>query len=197
MPIPYSAVPYVASWSEEDREALPRLVERFDGQGIAYPDEILADRDSLGILWDRVTVRRGHGKPQFANVHPLRQRRAMRKLLCQVCGEPADTTDDGVLWIMPDKGETWPESALVGEPPICLPCLRLSVRLCPALRTGHVVLRASVFSLYGIDGIRYRPSRPYLTPVGEATLPFHDPGIHWTLASKLVRELRECDILEL
>ncbi|GAA1301180.1 hypothetical protein [Saccharothrix xinjiangensis] len=43
-------VPYIAMWSEETSED-PRLVELPHGAGIAYADEILADRDSRGAPW--------------------------------------------------------------------------------------------------------------------------------------------------
>ncbi|SDC27287.1 hypothetical protein [Actinokineospora iranica] len=68
-------VPYVTTWSGEDWVRFPRVVERRGGMGIGYADEILADRDSKGVLWDRVTGKRGQGRPEFAKVHPLRQRR--------------------------------------------------------------------------------------------------------------------------
>ncbi|SDC63609.1 hypothetical protein [Actinokineospora iranica] len=190
-------VPYVATWSGESWADLPRVVERRGGAGIAYADEIVADRDSGGVLWDRVTGRRGCGKPEFAKIHPLRQRRAMRRLLCQVCGGGAENTCHGVLWLLRDKGETLPEDMLVSEPPICRACAHLAVKVCPALRKGHVLLRAGSFSLYGIDGFRYRAGRPHPVPVDQHVVAFTDPVIRWTLASKLVRELADYTLLDL
>src|SRR3989442_68826 len=99
-------VPYVATWSEE--RDLPFEVVNRDGRGIAYADEISADRDIHGVLWHRTYSRPRRGRPEFGNVHSLRQRRAMRRLLCQVCGGPADRTQDGVLWLLPDHREDWP-----------------------------------------------------------------------------------------
>jgi hypothetical protein len=65
------------------------------------------------------------------------QQRQERRPLCQVCGGPADQTDDGGLWLLPDHREDWtgwPEGMANVEPPVCLPCVRLSLRLCPKLR---------------------------------------------------------------
>jgi hypothetical protein len=75
--------PYITAWSAE--QDLPcTLVER-PGCGVAYADELLVDRDSCGVLWRRSSVRRQVGRPDFGRVHPLRQRRAMLRVLCQVC----------------------------------------------------------------------------------------------------------------
>src|SRR6266498_5703570 len=70
--------PYVTQWSEE-RDPPTRLIE-LPGRGIGYLDETLADRDEHGVLWYRTPSRPGHGEPLFAKVHPLRQRRTMRRL---------------------------------------------------------------------------------------------------------------------
>lgn len=97
---PQIIAPYITSWSAE--QDLPyRLVER-PGLGIGYTDESFGDRDAHGVLWQRAAVRHGVGRPEFGKVHPLRQRRAMRQLLCQVCAGPADRNYDGVLWLLRD-----------------------------------------------------------------------------------------------
>jgi hypothetical protein len=83
------------------------LVESPEG-GIAYQDETLADRDRNGVLWHRTPFIPGQGRPDFGRVHPLRQRRTMQRLLCQVCAGPANTTEDGVLWLLKDHRGDWP-----------------------------------------------------------------------------------------
>ena len=124
---------------EWEKDAPFALVERRGG-GIAYLDETLADRDRNGVLWFRTPFRPGQGRPEFGRVHPLRQRRTMLRLLCQVCAGPADRTDDGVLWLLQDHRDdwpSWPDGMGVTEPPICLPCVRTSVRLCPSAEEGR------------------------------------------------------------
>lgn len=189
--------PYITAWSEEQN--LPyTLVER-PGGGIAYRDETLADRDRNGVLWFRTPFRLGQGRPEFGRIHPLRQRQTMQRLLCQVCAGPADRTEDGVLWLLKDHREdwpSWPDHMGVTEPPICVPCVQVSLRLCPALRRGAVVVRADSFMLAGVHGPLYRGGSK-LTATGAATVTFEDPAIRWVRAVSLVRELRDCTIIPL
>jgi hypothetical protein len=145
-------VPYVTTWSTEKGPASV-LVER-PGGGIGYRDETLADRDRHGVLWWRTPCRPGDGRPEFGKVHPLRQRRAMLRLLCQVCAGPADQSADGVLWLLKDhRGDwpSWPHGMGVTEPPICAPCVTTSSRLCPALRRGAVAVRGSGPSAWSVS----------------------------------------------
>lgn len=189
--------PYVTAWSaEQDPPVL--LVER-PGGGIAYPDETVADRDRNDVLWFRTPFRHGQGRPEFGKVHPLRQRRTMQRLLCQVCAGPADQTDDGVLWLLKDHREdwpSWPDGMGVTEPPVCVPCVQASLRLCPALRNGAVVVRAGSFVVAGVHGMLYRGGTK-LAQVGRTTVAFDDPAIRWVRAACLVRELRDCALIPL
>lgn len=185
--------PYVTAWSGE-KDPPFALVKRHGG-GIAYVDETFADRDRNDVLWSRTPLRRGQGRPEFGRVHPLRQRRTMRQLLCQVCAGPASRTDDGVLWLLQDHREdwpSWPEGMGVTEPPICLPCARTSVRMCPALRRGAAVVRVRSFPIAGVHGTLYKGSRPVAVSV-----PLDDPVIGWVRAVGLVRELSGCTIVPL
>lgn len=189
--------PYISSWSEE-REPPSRLVER-PGRGIAYTDEVMTDRDSRGVLWFRMPSHPGHGQPLFAKVHPLRQRRAMRRLLCNVCAKPADRTDEGVLWLLKDHRDDWPdwpETMAVTEPPICVPCVRVASRLCPALRRGAIAVRVRRAPVAGVRGTLYR-NGPGLVPVAqdEVTVAYEDPRVRWVRAMNLVRELHDCTIV--
>lgn len=195
---PRVVAPYVTSWSEEEDPPFV-LVERRAG-GIGYEDEMLADRDRDGVLWFRTPVRPGQGRPVFGRVHPLRQRRAMRRLLCQVCAGPADCNEDGVLWLLKDHREdwpSWPDGMGVTEPPICVPCVRTSLRLCPALRTGAAVVRAGSFGIAGVYGTRYCRKGPALVAVGPGIVTFDEPAIQWVRAVGLVRELWDCVIIPL
>lgn len=189
-------VPYVATWNAE--QDLPRRLVELPGRGIAYEDELLGDRDTHGVLWQRAAVRPGVGRPEFGKVHPLRQRRVMRRLLCQVCAEPADRNGSGVLWLMRDHRDDWPqwpEGMGAVEPPVCVPCVEISLRLCPALRRGAVAVRVGEFPVAGVRGALYRKGEVGRGPVGAAILPYDDPDVHWIVASALVRELRCCTVV--
>ncbi len=187
--------PYVTTWSAEQA---PRSVLVARPDGIGYADESVYDRDEHGVLWERKPLRRGVGRPLFAEVHPLRQRRAMRRLLCQVCGGPADQSDYGVLWLLQDHREDWPgwpNRMGVTEPPVCVPCVGLSVRLCPALRRRAVVVRVGSCPVAGVGGVLYEPGFPPVA-VGPASVELDDePAIRWVIAAHLIRRLGESRIV--
>ena len=151
--------------------------------------------DARGVLWQRPAVRHGVGKPEFGKVHPLRQRRAMRQLLCHVCAEPADQNDDGVLWLLRDYRDDWPgwpEGMACTEPPVCVPCVAVSLRLCPALRRGAVAVRVREFEVAGVRGALYRKGMFGPVAVEDVNLAYNAPDTRWVVASALIRELRGC-----
>ncbi|WP_018680970.1 hypothetical protein [Actinokineospora enzanensis] len=176
-------VPYVTSWTSETNPPRPRIIVRPDGCGIGYADETMTDRDKQGVLWSRVPFTPGVGKPVFGAVHSLRQRRAMRRLLCQVCGQPADHISTGVLWMLRDyrhDWDSWPAGMGVTEPPICRACATHSAQACPALRRGYVLVRVAAHPVVGVHGIIYHPDSQLRPDI--ATREFHDPLIRWTVA---------------
>lgn len=187
-----TVVPYITAWSGE-HTALPEVVAT--SSGIAYADETLIDRDGEGVLWRRQPSRPRQGHPEFRKVHPVRQRRAMRRLLCQVCGGPADRNEHGVLWLLRDHHDNWPnwpEGMANTYPPVCLPCARASIRECPALRQGYVAVRARHCPIVGVYGVRYALAGSLATPSGGTIATYEEPAIDWTLATQLVRSLHDC-----
>ncbi len=189
-------VPYITTWSTE--KLIPTTVVAHPRSGIAFADETLGDRDERGVLWQRRPSQPGSGRPLFGQVHPLRQRRAMRRLLCQVCGGPADHTDRGVLWVLKDHRDdwpNWPEQMAVTEPPICVPCVRTSTRHCPALRKGNVTVRVRHSTVSGVYGTYYHPGKPFPSQTASTILTFDDPAIRWICAGQLVRGLFDCTIV--
>lgn len=189
-------VPYVTAWSPEQKLS-GEVVER-QGFGIGYADETTDDRDDHGVLWYRSPSQPGAGHPRFGDVHPFRQQEAMRRLLCQVCGGPADRASEGVLWLILDHREdwaTWPEGMAAVEPPICVPCVQTSLRLCPALRRGAAAVRVRRYPIVGVRGALYRRGKPYPILVAHTVVGFDDPAIRWTRAVGLVRQLRGCTII--
>lgn len=189
-------VPYIAAWSGErasDTQVIARGLS-----GIGYTDETLIDRDDRDVLWTRIPSRQTYGRPQYGQVHPLRQRRAMRRLLCQVCGQPADRNEQGVLWLLKDHREdwpNWPDGMGNTYPPVCLPCARLAIRMCPSLRHGYVAVRARRCPMTGVYGLRYVPARPYPVPVDDVLVGYDDPAVRWVRAAQQVRSLFECALV--
>jgi hypothetical protein len=198
-----SVMPYVGSWTSEDT-CPTKVIERRGGGGIGYADETILDRDEWGVLWARIDCRVGVGKPQFGKLHPVRQRKAMRRLLCQVCAEPTDRTEGGTLWLVPGAeardGDHWPASRATIHPPVCSSCARLSVRMCPALRQHYIALRAHS-RLYGVAGVHFRAGRPHPQPASpesdEYAVSFRDPVIRWVMATQLVRTLHDRTVVDL
>lgn len=190
-------VPFTTRWDTE--EDLPFNVVLRRGGGIAYADEIASDRDARGVLWNRTYSRPHHGRPLFGEVHSLRQRRVMRRLLCQVCGGSADQNSDGVLWLLPDHREdwtNWPDAMGNVEPPICRPCVRVSLRLCPRLRRdGGAAIRVREYPIVGVRGALYENRGTTPAMIDDAVVAFDDPAIQWIRAVGLIRQLHGCRIV--
>jgi hypothetical protein len=195
---PNGIVPYITSWTGE--LALPEQVIGHGLSGIGFADERPRDRDDHDVLWTRRQSRPGTGRPEFRRVHPTRQRRAMRRLLCQVCARPADRNFDGMLFLLTDDRDDWPdwpEGMANTFPPVCLRCARLSINACPALRKGYVAVRARHFPYAGVHGTRYVPGQPDPIPIDGAVVTYDEFAIRWTCASQLVRTLHDCTIVDL
>jgi hypothetical protein len=192
-------VPYIATWSEE--QELPLVLIERPGIGLGFADETALDRDQDGILWNRTTIRPGKGRPRYAVIHFLRQRRTMRRLLCQVCAQPADCNDDGMLWLLPDMRDAWtgwPDGLHVTEPPVCLPCALLAIRSCPELRKGHVAIRVGHAPLSGVKGFIYQPGRPTPILIRDDLVTYDNPVLlRWTLAEQQLRTLHDCSVVDL
>lgn len=192
-----SLVPYIVTWSGE-QHIKRRLIQ--GKRGIAFADELPHDRDSGGALWHRCALRRGQGRPRPGVVHPQRQRRAMRSLLCQVCAGPADSDERGVLYLTEDhRGDwpDWPERLMTTHPPLCLPCAAKAVRYCPHLLSGHVALRSTASEICAVHGRRYYPGPLLHFPGDKEIVQYDDPAIGWVLAWQLVRSLSGCTIVDL
>jgi hypothetical protein len=192
-----SVVPYIGAWTGEAN--CPTQVVRRPHNGIGYTDETMLDRDQWGVLWTRIGSRVGVGNPLFKKLHPVRQRRAMRRLLCQVCARPADHTEEGSLWLVPaDDRHSGLEGMTTIQPPLCVGCARISVRMCPALRVGATAVRAQSRVL-GVNGVVFEPAGPYrlsVTDRGEV-IPYDDPEIVWVQAVLLARSLYDTAVVDL
>jgi hypothetical protein len=184
-------VPYITLWTSESVRR-PAVVQR-GREGIGYADERPDDRDPRGVLWDRTPSSPGVGRPDFGKVHALRQRDAMRDLLCQMCGHPVSASRGGVLWLLsreeydPDRAPSRIETV---NPPVCLPCAHLSVTACPHLRKGYVALRVRSFEVAGVFGARYWPGPRGVEIAGTLNAAYGRPEVQWTRASRLVMRLR-------
>lgn len=191
------AVPYIAAWSSEQEQHTDLVVRR--GR-LGYADELPFDRDRFGILWRRVGSSPGKGRPEFGKVHSLRQRRAMLRVLCQVCGGPADRNRNGVLWLMglaAYASDPWPTPIESPHPPLCLNCAVTAVRLCPHLRSDHVALRVRRFHPSAVNGALYALTPPKVEAVDLRTLALDSREAAWVKASQLIMRLADYRVVDL
>jgi hypothetical protein len=188
-------VPYIACWSGERPTRTPVTGV---GRGIGYRQERGGDRDAHGVLWARYVRAPGAGEPEFGKVHPYRQRHAMRRLLCQVCGAMADRNEQGVLWLLGDAERGWSGEEVTGQPPVCLRCAGAARRACPHLRRGVLALRVRHAPIAGVFGKLFAPGRrdPPVC-VGPATLAYDDPRVRLLQARQLMRGLRDWTVVDL
>ncbi|MER5601669.1 hypothetical protein [Streptomyces sp. NPDC002265] len=171
-------VPYITPWTSE-KVTQPTPVATLNG--IAFPGPASGRTEDNDVLWQWWRHNRGTGEPLWSTVHGPRQRRAMRKLLRQVCGEPADRDERGWLWLLEDErnsGPSWPEGEMTTHPPVCVPCAPIAARLCPHLRRrGAVAVRVAEVIVDAVYGHRYHhgPST--------CTSPAAGPSSGWSATS--------------
>jgi hypothetical protein len=112
-----------------------------------------------------------------ADVHTVRQRRAMSRVLCQVCAGP------GEIWMTPALlwdahlakqaiGAPYP----TGDPPVCRACARVAARYCPELGRGRLYLAPRAWAITAVRGQvadpvggGFGPPRVVDLPTGSAT----------------------------
>lgn len=183
-------VPYAARWSAESAGGSGRLIIRPDG--IRYRDETAADRDRNGVLWARVGHAPGEGRPDYRSMHPRRQREAMTKRLCQVCGGPADRNAKGFLFLLPRTDADDVDGSYTTKPPICLPCAGVALRHCPHL-AEPLFVRSRKPRVWGVFGDLFTPAGG-LAPSDDngGYLPYGHPAAPWFLASQSVARLDRC-----
>lgn len=119
---------------------------------VEYADETPWDRDERQVLWERVANRQ-EGEPRWKEVNSGRQRRCMRKMLCQICGDPIDQSQP-IPWLIHDNRDlTRLGAAVVNNPPVCLGCMKVAKHQCPRLHThGWLELRVHQFEWWGYEG---------------------------------------------
>ncbi|GAA0348089.1 hypothetical protein PV735_31960 [Streptomyces turgidiscabies] len=196
-------VPYIAAWSNEH---LPEPTVVTAADGIAFVDGLGPNghahgRDTAGVLWMRWALRRGDGKPEFNVVHAPRQKRAMWKLLCQVCGGPSDVNELGRLWLLEDNRdvEGWPEEEITTHPPLCLRCAPLAARLCTHLQDNVVAVRVGrveVDCVYGDVYARSEGPFPVLVEKKQV-VPLDDWRVKWMVGGQLAATLLDVTVVDL
>ncbi|MFE7131937.1 hypothetical protein ACFVIM_13840 [Streptomyces sp. NPDC057638] len=188
------AVPWIAAYDNDIRTSAP-LVLLPGARGIGFAQENPYDRDEDGALlhpgWHPHPG--GPGHPLFADVRLNRQRRAILDDLCQVCGHPAGEDDQRrTLWLLP--GTIDPEHTTTAQPPVCPPCARHAVRVCPPLREAHTAVRVRDPLWVGYQADQYvidSTGKPVI--VRENILVgLGSPVLPWSLCFQAAVELTGC-----
>ncbi|PWG08794.1 hypothetical protein DF268_36095 [Streptomyces sp. V2] len=197
-------VPWVTTWSRE--QSLPsrfvRHVNRDAEERLGYADEHPSDRRN-GVLWVRMSVLRGRGRPDFAGLHPLRQRHAMTHLLCQVCGTTTIGTreDERHLFVVVAReGPPLREGETVVVPPVHETCALQAVEQCPHLRRGWTAALVGWAPAWGVAGALIHPDTLDLIsdPADLVEVPYEDEQrLRWIYASREVISLHEVEPITL
>jgi len=198
-------VPWVTPWSYE--KTLPgrfvRHVNEDAEERVGYADEHPSDRRD-GVLWVRMSVARGRGKPDFAGLHPLRQRQAMTHMLCQVCGTTTVGTraDERHLFVFVDRGTRPPvqEGETVLVPPVHESCALQSIERCPHLRRGWTAALVGWAPSWGVAGAVVHPGTlDLISDPGELVeVSYEDEKrLRWVYASRAAVSLHEVEPIDL
>lgn len=189
-------VPYITAWSGEQVEQ-PYVIAT--SEGIAYVGPT-PGRGSDGLLWRLWGLKQGSGEPDWKDVHGPRQRRAMRKFLCQVCGGPADRDERGWLWLLEDqrdRGPQWPNGQMTVHPPVCRPCAPVAAVQCGHLRReGVVAVRVGDVILDAVYGQHYFASFAGLVAGERDVFLVSDWQAKWVVAGQMAASLSRCTVLD-
>jgi hypothetical protein len=146
-------------------------------------------QDHLGIWWCPSQPDSG-GPPQFAQLHPERQRRCMDELRCQVC---AKRTGEPSTWLLDPASLRDPDGSLAvsivnSHAPVCRACIPLAGEHCPAVRAAsYVAVEADEVRPWGVSGdiIQVSDDRSVsLVPGGPQPVAQDDPRLAHTVAKQ-------------
>ncbi|MFJ7061114.1 hypothetical protein ACIQVA_25885 [Streptomyces microflavus] len=143
------------------------------------------------------------GRVLFESVDSARQRECMEGLLCQVCAKPAER-EDGTLFIEWQHVNEPPmrlNRIRTDMPPLCPPCVPLSLRHCPFLRRDQsaVLLRARKAVPCGVSGTIYRVGPKldrWIPSEYDAYSSFSKPRHPGMLAVRLYSKLRGVTVVD-
>ncbi|MDX2681122.1 hypothetical protein [Streptomyces soliscabiei] len=185
-------VPWISPWSSEAARDRPIVQRRLGGPGIGYVDEHHTDRRD-GVLWVRVPATPGRGTPRFAGVHALRQRQALDRMLCQVCGGLCERPDGRYLFLIHStSGRPIAEGERTAAPPVHEACAREAIRDCPHLRRGWTAALVTGVPSWGVAGVLYDrvTLQPRPGPSDGSGLEYvsydDDSQLRWVLAAREV-----------
>lgn len=182
-------VPWVTLWSAEEVPPTSTLIDRSPA-GIRYRDEMPADRLD-GFLWHREGIGRGVGTPVWSQVHARRQRLAMLKRQCQVCGcqLPIERTP----WLIP-RSEYHRYDGTddnTSTAPTCESCWPIAASRCPHIRTHDAVALYGTAKPWGVIAGLYHP----LHSDPRVWVPFGSNLAPWIIAKQMAVTLSNREVV--
>ncbi|MBL1108504.1 hypothetical protein JK361_28620 [Streptomyces sp. 5-8] len=188
-------VPHITAWSREQVPPQPlAVIHGHGGRGLGFEDEVSHIDRHYDVPWMRMPATRG-GHPRYENVHALRQRQAMSRLLCQMCGGPTLGTrrDERSLFLVASAGgRPIADGELTTSPPTHAVCARLALEHCPPLRRrGWAAALVEHTPVWGVSGLLYHPQSLEPVPTADVSgmhrISFTDDrSLRWTLAARLI-----------
>lgn len=174
-------VPWITRWSGEVDDT-PMAVS-YDEHGIYlnYRDG-RENREASGVLWKREGIGR-HGEPQYSQVNTYRQRAAMDKRLCQVCGSKIN--ERPIRWLLAKQAFNPIEEgkAATFSPPTCSSCIPLALELCPYLkREGWMIVKVLEYKPWGVYGeaVHVDPETKQARDLKGIYVPYENPPVFLT-----------------
>ncbi|WP_320784215.1 hypothetical protein [Streptomyces sp. CRN 30] len=191
-------VPFITPWSAETPRT-PQL--KAARRRLAYTDETIHDRHG-DVLWIRTPYARGTGAPEFAGIHAMRQRQAITRDLCMICGVSVSGYCGGkYLFLLAARdGRPIREGEVTAVPPIHPHCARIATQHCPHLRRGWAAALVAYAPNWGVAGICYSERTlqplpgPPSDPEGLTYVEYvNRPQLMWMVAARAAVALYEVE----
>lgn len=159
-PLEATHVPFIALTEGEGHLDFSG-VEPDDDGWITYATPGPYDRyPDMDILLARTDHTVPSGRPDGNVLSPYRQAHCMLNRLCQGCGEPAERSDDGVLFVLPATRGDGSPAARSGPTDMPPSCARCALHRCPVLTNlGRMLLWVAQAEVIGVYAEVFLPAR--------------------------------------
>lgn len=155
-------VPWITRWQGEGPPATLSIGYNFmeDGTRLAISHFSVdgkplrpVTRCSQGFAWEPCGKRLPGARPEFAQVHVDRQRRAMQELRCQVCSRTL--TLAAAHWLL-RLAPVADGTVYTEHPAVCVRCLPIATAQCPHIKANEWLLaKADEVECHGVTGCAF------------------------------------------
>ncbi|MFI1226215.1 MULTISPECIES: hypothetical protein [unclassified Streptomyces] len=157
-PLEATHVPFIALTAGEGHLDFSTLEPGDDGW-ITYATPGPYDRyPDMDVLLARTDCAAPSGQPDGNVLCPYRQAHCMLNRLCQGCGEPAEHSDRGVLYVLPATRRDGSPAVFRGLSDMPPSCARCALRRCPVLTDrGRKLLWVAQAEVIGVYAELFSP----------------------------------------